>query len=169
MGYPLSRPGMGYSPCPDLGWGTPHLDLGWGTPPRPGMGYPHLRKCGQTETITFPHPLDAGGNNKQHCYMSLNFETLQARSPRSWELSQRRNCIVHYCVCQTALFNVLLIILTIRSTTVENSQIVITLALAFFWLLIWDQKRSRTCCEFCYNESNFRLLFMVSHSQQSQA
>ena len=45
---------------PDLGWGTPpprpgmeyppYLDLGWSTPPR----------CEQTETITFPHPLDGG-------------------------------------------------------------------------------------------------------------
>ena len=47
---PLARPGMGYPPWPDLGWGTPQPDLGWGTPrpylgwgtppARPGMGYP---------------------------------------------------------------------------------------------------------------------------------
>ena len=58
---PQSRPGMGYPPSPDLGWGTPHPDLGWDTPPvqtwdgvppclnlgwgtpppsRPDMGYP---------------------------------------------------------------------------------------------------------------------------------
>ena len=34
---PLSRPGMGYHPCPDLGWGTPHPDLEWGTPTWDGV------------------------------------------------------------------------------------------------------------------------------------
>ena len=69
------RPGTGYPPGPgtwypprpgtgtplDLGWVPPYLDLRWGTPlPRPEMGYPP-RNGGQSENITFRHPLDAGG------------------------------------------------------------------------------------------------------------
>ena len=55
IGYlPPTQPGMGYLPHPDLGWGTLH--------PQTWDGVPHPHKCGQTETITFPHPSDAGGN-----------------------------------------------------------------------------------------------------------
>ena len=61
---PLSGPGMGY-PHPELGWGTPlsHQDLGWGTPTQTWDGVPPLQTWEQTETITFPHPSDAGGKN----------------------------------------------------------------------------------------------------------
>ena len=82
----------GIPPCLDLGWGTP-IQTWDGVPPTPGMGYPHVwtwdgvppptqtwdevpptqswdrvplpppHKCEQTETITFPHPSDAGGEN----------------------------------------------------------------------------------------------------------
>ena len=61
-----------------FGPGTPHPRSGWGgiwdvwtwdgvTPlPHPNLRWGTLlRKCGQTETITFPHPLDVGGNNNE--------------------------------------------------------------------------------------------------------
>ena len=46
-GYPLAGPG-----------GTPHLDLGRWYPPPPRNG-------GQSENITFRHPSDAGGNQRE--------------------------------------------------------------------------------------------------------
>ena len=78
MGYPPSHQQDGVPPHPNLGWGSPQLagwgttqSAGWGTPiqtwdgltplSRPGMGYPPPPyKCGQTETVTFPHPSDTG-------------------------------------------------------------------------------------------------------------
>ena len=54
--------GMGVSPCP--GGGTHPSKAGWGYPPSPvqGRGYPPWTNK-QRETITFPHPTDAGGKN----------------------------------------------------------------------------------------------------------
>ena len=75
VGGGVPHPVMGGVPLhPDLGQDTPPPTQTWhGVPPRPGTGYdPHQdlgwgtpppRKCGQTETITFPHPSDAGGKN----------------------------------------------------------------------------------------------------------
>ena len=48
-GYPTFAGGL-----PTLARGVPSW-LGWHTPPSP--------RCEQTENITFPHPLDVGGNN----------------------------------------------------------------------------------------------------------
>ena len=82
QGYPMLILD-GVPPHPDLrcgppipsgpGMGSSHLDLGWGTPPpsRPEIGYPPC-KCEQTETITFPHPSDADGNNLHQVYFPLN-------------------------------------------------------------------------------------------------
>ena len=63
----------GVSPYPDFGWGylPPNqqdgvplqLDLVWGKVPIWTWDGVPPRKCGQTETITFPHPSDAGGKN----------------------------------------------------------------------------------------------------------
>ena len=87
---PPSRPGRGTPHYPDLaegysppsrpGWGTPHLQDLAGIPPTiqtwlryplpstPGWGTPlppiKVWTDKQTENSTFPHPLDAGGNNK---------------------------------------------------------------------------------------------------------
>ena len=77
-GGPPSRPGKGY--CRPATWegGTPPawiwegvppcLDLGRGYPPcQPGMVVPpppvEVWTDTQSETITFPHPSDAGGKN----------------------------------------------------------------------------------------------------------
>ena len=94
---PPPRPGTGYCPTqtwdgvPHLGWGTPPTQTWDGVPPprprmgypsplRPEMGYPpHPRKCGQTETITFPHPSDAGGNNAETSRFPSNW--LEVRGP----------------------------------------------------------------------------------------
>ena len=64
MGYPPSRPGMGYSPVQTWDGVTPLPIQTWDQvpPSRPWMGYPSC-KCEQTENITFPHPSDASGNN----------------------------------------------------------------------------------------------------------
>ena len=54
---PLARPGMGYPPGPDLGWGTP-------LPSRPGRGTPPRNVNRQTPVKTVPsrHTAYAGGN-----------------------------------------------------------------------------------------------------------
>ena len=74
--HPPSCLGKGTPPHPDLRRGTPILTLkrgnptppiltwGGGTPHQPDEGTPPPHKCGQTENITFPHPSDAGGNNR---------------------------------------------------------------------------------------------------------
>ena len=76
LGTPLSRPGMGYPPCqdlglgtpsrprmgypPDLGWGTPPpLDLGWGTP-QPELGYPPQPEMGYLPRPEMGYPPDLG-------------------------------------------------------------------------------------------------------------
>ena len=93
MGYPLISwmgylcPDLGWgTPCPDLRWGNPHPDLEWGTPsiqtwdgvtpscldlgwstPLPPIwtwdGVPRPHNGGQSESITFRHPSDAGGKD----------------------------------------------------------------------------------------------------------
>ena len=78
-GVPLSGPGMG-NPCQQNGvppvqtwdgylhpWdGVPPTQTWDGVPPPDlGRGTPPPRKCGQTETNTFPHPSDAGGENRR--------------------------------------------------------------------------------------------------------
>ena len=54
-GYPPSRPGMGYLPSRDK--------MGYPPPVQTWDGVPPSHRCEQTENITFPHPLDAGGND----------------------------------------------------------------------------------------------------------
>ena len=66
LGQGTLHPDLGWgTPHSDLGWGTPCLDLEWGTPPDLERVPPPPRKCGQTETITFPHPSDKGGKNRK--------------------------------------------------------------------------------------------------------
>ena len=66
LGTPLSGPGWGTAPGRDLGSVT-------GVPTRKDMGPVKVlwdgdrgipRQCEQTENITYPHSLDAGGKNK---------------------------------------------------------------------------------------------------------
>ena len=69
MGYPLSRPRMGYLP-PVQTWNgvLRHPDMRWGTPPPLPV---EVWTDTQSENITLPHPSDAGGI---YTYRSLAWE-----------------------------------------------------------------------------------------------
>ena len=87
MGYPHLRPGMRYPPPSRPGMGYPHLRPGMRYPPpsRPGQGTPPSSRPGwdtppvevwtetQSENITFPHPLDAGGKKKLSISWTISF------------------------------------------------------------------------------------------------